>query len=116
MTVEPVLRATCRSRTATSRVGAHSESTARSASPSRTTRPPRVEPRNSEAVARAWTAAFRDGGVVAWAAPLGVEAGGGPPLTRGARPPPRFPRPARAEEFGRTFFQGKGFPVNDRAG
>ena len=102
MTVEPVLRATCRSRTATSRVGAHPESTARSASPSRTTRPPRVEPRNSEAVVRAWAAAFRDGVIVACAAPLGVEAGGVLPMTRVARPSADSARAAPTAYLGRV--------------
>src|SRR5438876_4232844 len=88
-------------RAATSRVGAQSESTARSASPSRTTRPPRVEPRNSEAVVRAWAAAFRDGVIVACAAPLGVEAGGVLPITRSARPSADSARAAPTTYLGR---------------
>src|SRR2546425_3989539 len=101
ITVDPVPRATCRSRTTASIVGGHSERAERSARSSTTANPPRDPARNSDAVVKALKEAWRTGRTAANPAPLAAIAGGVRPKISVGRPPEDSSCAVRSAYLGR---------------
>src|SRR5438093_3964850 len=101
MTVDPVPRATCRSRTTASTVDGHSERAERSARSSNTAKPPRDPTRNSDAVVMALKEAWRTGRTAANPAPLAAIAGAVRPKISVGRPPEDSSCAVRSAYLGR---------------